>query len=189
MAIKFLKLKTPQSLWGFVLSLALASMIIGFAGCSGTQANIKTVDNPRYSFSYNADVFDMKTSVKDDYSFAIKELGSDFEATITVFVPTTIKEAFESYYETAKLDFQTSFEKILNEKETKSQLKGISTSILVVTAQKASSTQTWTGMLKLSVVKDGLLMMKITCNASRIEKFRKDINLLFESVVLRGKDD
>lgn len=181
--------KTPQSLWGFVLLLALVSSVLSLAGCNAQKENLKIVENPRYSFSYNPDVLESKMTTKDEYSFGLKDSGKDFEATLNVFVPTEIKEEFEGYYETAKLDFLTSFDKILNQKESKSQLKGITTGVLVVTAQKDLSSKPWSGMLKLSVVKDGLLIMKVTCSSTIMEKHRKDINKLFESTVLKGKDD
>lgn len=183
--------KTPHFLRGFVVYAIIAVLGLLFVGCGGNAVSQKTVTKPRYEFSYNEKLFSVKEIVKDDYQIKIDSLGDDFDASLTVFAPTKIDQKVkpQDYYDTAKLDFLSSFEKVLNEKESKSELKGISTFIDVITATKEKSQSNWAGMLKLCVVKDGLLILTLKCNSSKIELFRNDINALFESVKLKGIDD
>ena len=183
--------KTPHFLRGFVVYAIIAVLGLLFVGCGGNAVSQKTVTKPRYEFSYNEKLFSVKETITDDYQIKIDSLGDDFDASLTVFAPTKIDEKvkFQDYYDTAKLDFLSSFEKVLNEKESKSELKGISTFIDVITATKEKSQSNWTGMLKLCVVKDGLLILTLKCNSSKIELYRNDINNLFESIKLKGIDD
>lgn len=183
--------KTPHLLRGFVIFAVVTILGISMAGCGNDIVSHKTVSKPRYEFSYNEKLFNVKETVQDDYQIDIESIGEDFEAFLTVFVPTDIDKnvTFEDYYDTAKLDFLSSFEKVLNEKETKSELKGISTFVDIITASKEKSENNWIGMLKLCVVNDGLLILTIKGNSSKIELYRDDINNLFDSVKLKGSDD
>lgn len=188
--IKFTS-KTPQFLRGFVVYAIIAALGFMLTGCGKSDVSQKTISKPRYEFSYNEKLFSVKENVTDDYQIKIDSLGEDFDATLTVFAPTKIDEKvkFEDYYDTAKLDFLSSFEKVLNQKDSKIELKGITTFVDVITATKEKSADNWTGMLKLSVMKDGLLILTVKCNSSKIELYRNDINNMFESVKLKGIDD
>lgn len=183
--------KTPHLLRGFVIFAMAAVLGISMVGCGNNTVSQKTVSKPRYEFSYNEKLFNVKETVQDDYQIKIEAVGEDFEAFLTVFAPTDIDKnvTFEDYYDTAKLDFLSSFEKVLNEKETKSELKGISTFVDIITASKEKSESNWVGMLKLCIVNDGLLILTIKGNSAKIALYRDDINNLFDSVKLKGFDD
>ncbi|NTU60735.1 MAG: hypothetical protein HGA95_00140 [Caldiserica bacterium] len=183
--------KTPHLLRGFVVYAMIATLGLMLTGCGNNDVSQKTISKPRYEFSYNEKLFNVKENVTDDYQIKIDSLGDDFDATLTVFAPTKIDEKvkFEDYYDTAKLDFLASFEKVLNQKDSKIELKGITTFVDVITATKEKSADNWTGMLKLSITKDGLLILTVKCNSAKIELYRNDINNMFESVKLKGIDD
>jgi hypothetical protein len=190
---KFSNIKAPQFLWGFAFIAVFCLVSSLIVGCNDKKIEQTVISKQRYEFSYNKETFEVTETIKDDYEVKLTKSNTNdqFQCFITVFAPTKIdeKQSFEQYYETARLDFLSTFDKVLNEKDSKTELKGITTYTNVISAIRESTNQTWTGMLKLSIVNDGLLIAKITGPSMLVEHFRSDINNLFDSIKLKGKDD
>ena len=118
-------IKTPHfSVRGFAF---LTGFVLMLASCGGSVSNTLTNwGQNRYGVSYDQNLFKVSNQSVNELELKIESLGGDFSANVSAYV-TKLDEKVtrDDYYESALSEFQSNFEKILNEVPAKSELKGI----------------------------------------------------------------
>jgi hypothetical protein len=182
-------IKTPHfSVRGFAF---LTVFVLLLASCGGSTSNTLTNwGQKRFGVSYDQNLFKVTNQSINELELKIDSLGDDFTASVSAYTTKLdSKVTREDYYESALNEFQSNFEKILNEVPAKLDLKGITTYTDIVTGAVTGKQDNWQGMLKLIIMDDAVMVVTIKGDATKIQPYLPQIRAFFDSAFVKGEND